>query len=822
MGIGDSEIVVGFANASAAAGGNFDVEVFVWSRRGGIHGPGLPFAGETSEALGVSDSGEVDDPAVAGNRVCSGVARPLAPEQARSVFGDELDLVGEVVAGLGDTDLVPPTGCAGWRVADPVVHLRLDAEAALASLASTTGAPADRNAVSYWSEWPGGGRAGFAAVRSTWAMAAAYLRGGGCSRTSRTCGPPPRRPDARRWWARGPSRATCSRSRTSWRCGSSRSPSTIATSSSTSRGGRDRCPGPATCWARPWRAARCGAALRVGPGGERVRRGATGRGAGSGRACLSEQRGALGLVRVTGVRYNRAVSAAPTSGSGPPAGPDPNLRVFSYAVAEKATTYLAVVDALVEAKERFQLQLRPAELVRHLHGDGLGLDEVTDALESLSGWGNVSRFYDPAAPETLDQFYAKRFLYQLTEAGMAAHEGVRAVRRIGLDSGRLSGVLLPAIAEGLRALRAEADATGPDPARLYAVFVNLFSSFKELADNAARYMDALSVELATITTDDESFLAYKRAVFAYLNEFVARLSERVPEIVSVLAELDERIHDLVELAARADEAPVLEGEDDGVRRSFLGRWSGVRAWFVATIPEEPSIADSLRSAMLDALNRILAALERLHERHLRRVSREADFTQLARWFAVAEGDGAANLWDAAFGLWAPRHFADFAGDEEVERGRSFWDAAPAEVAPRLRASGSRASPGRPARAVSYREAKLARLAVVREAHRQAELALARLADRTPLRLSDLGRLDTEEFAALLSVVDAALASLPDRDGVRRASTALVAVGLRSLGPGSAAEIVTPVGRWRCEDCVLEIEVGAQGRSFARLDAERAG
>lgn len=176
-GIGDSEIVVGFANASAAAGGNFDVEVFVWSRRGGIHGPGLPFAGETSEALGVSDSGEVDDPAVAGNRVCSGVAPPLAPEQARSVFGDELDLVVEVVAGLGDTDLVRPTGCVGWRVADLVGHLRLDAEAVLASLASTTGAPADRNAVSYWSEWPGGGRAGFAAVRSTWAIAAAYRDG---------------------------------------------------------------------------------------------------------------------------------------------------------------------------------------------------------------------------------------------------------------------------------------------------------------------------------------------------------------------------------------------------------------------------------------------------------------------------------------------------------------------------------------------------------------------------------------------------------------------------------------------------------------------
>lgn len=103
--------------------------------------------------------------------------------------------------------------------------------------------------------------------------------------------------------------------------------------------------------------------------------------------------------------------------------------------------YVAIVDALMAAKERFQLQVRPIQLIRQLT-DGTGADtttagtpptveEVTAALASLYDWGNVSRFYDPAAPETLDQFYAKRFLYQLTEAGVAAHEGIRAVRRVG-------------------------------------------------------------------------------------------------------------------------------------------------------------------------------------------------------------------------------------------------------------------------------------------------------------------------------------------------------------------------------------------------------
>lgn len=522
---------------------------------------------------------------------------------------------------------------------------------------------------------------------------------------------------------------------------------------------------------------------------------------------------------------------------------DTALRVFSYAVAEKADVYVAIVDALMTAKERFQLQVRPVELVRQLAqladtrpagaelriGTELTVEEVTAALESLYDWGNVNRFYDPAAPETLDQFYAKRFLYQLTEAGVAAHEGIRAVRRVGLHTGRLSGVLLPAITEGLRAIQAEAAQPAPDPARLYGSFIGLFNSFKELADNAARYMDALSVEMAGITTDDQSFLAYKRAVFTYLTEFVARLAQTVPEVASLITALDPHIADLVDAAATADEAPTLDDQaDDGVRRSFAERWSGVRAWFVTTTPDEASIADSLRMAMLDAINRILAALDRLHERHLRRVSREADFTQLARWFASMDDGDAALLWDHAFGLWPPRHFAELAGDEEEDRNRSFWAATPAEVAPRLRTSGVRAGPGRPAKAASYRDTKSAGLTAVREAHRQAERALSRLADRAPVRLSDLGRLDPHEFAALLTVVDAALAAPPDRRGTRTASTALVAVTLRPLSEPGTAEVVTPTGRLRCADCVLDVTLtGRATRTGAPSDRgdrgeERAG
>jgi uncharacterized protein (TIGR02677 family) len=199
---------------------------------------------------------------------------------------------------------------------------------------------------------------------------------------------------------------------------------------------------------------------------------------------------------------------------------DLDLRVFTYAIAEKADLYVPVVEALVTAKERFVLQLRPGEVAQQL--PGVHTEEVAAALEALAGWGNVTKFYDTTAPETLDQFYAKRFLYQLTEAGVAAHRGIQAVRRAGLDGGRLSAVLLPGIIERLAAIRTEATGgpTGgdPDAARL---LVDLFGTFTELADNAARYMNDLAIETTAITNDDDTFAAYKRAVFAYLDEFVA-------------------------------------------------------------------------------------------------------------------------------------------------------------------------------------------------------------------------------------------------------------------------------------------------------------
>lgn len=489
---------------------------------------------------------------------------------------------------------------------------------------------------------------------------------------------------------------------------------------------------------------------------------------------------------------------------------DPDgLAVFAYAIRRKAPMYVTLVEGLVAARERFRLQLRPVELAREC-GDEWTASEVDAALEQLYHWGNVTRFFDATAAETIEEFYGKRYLYQLTPEGIAAHAGVRSVRAAGLDAGgRLSHVLLPAIAERLKGIAAEAAEAERDPAKLYRLLIDLFGSCAELADNAGRYVHDLARETSEVSADDATFRAYKQAVLAYLNQFVSVLTELVPGIRATIGALTAEAGTLIALAATADAAPKADGTvDAGPVEQFRVRWEGAVAWFCGTV-DQPAVVDHLRSAMLAALNRILHAVTRLNERHLRRVSREADFTVLAEWFAVGPSDP-ATLWDAAFGLYPSRHFTTVT--EDVERRTSFWAAPPVELPARMRTAAKGGSTGRPGRVADYSRQKADRVAAMRAAAAQALAAAARLASRTPARLSDLAVLDQNEFREFLGLVDAALSAPPRRDGTRSAGTGTVRVVLHPSEAGGRAVIKTPGGTLEGPDYLLEIEVaGAAGR-----------
>src|SRR5215467_5464028 len=100
---------------------------------------------------------------------------------ALGAFDAGYQKVTTVTAGLSEADLMRPTRCAGWAVADVVYHQLLDARRALRTFASPSDAPVDCDDVSYWRDYapgeasaPGGN--GAAAYADESAENARYVR----------------------------------------------------------------------------------------------------------------------------------------------------------------------------------------------------------------------------------------------------------------------------------------------------------------------------------------------------------------------------------------------------------------------------------------------------------------------------------------------------------------------------------------------------------------------------------------------------------------------------------------------------------------------
>ncbi|HXU47023.1 MAG TPA: TIGR02677 family protein [Thermoanaerobaculia bacterium] len=493
------------------------------------------------------------------------------------------------------------------------------------------------------------------------------------------------------------------------------------------------------------------------------------------------------------------------------------LRVFAYTVEAQAALYRVVVRVFAEAKARYRVQLRPDEIapeVRRLgYGDLLPADGLDRALDQLVEWGNLRRGHDTGRVASLEDFRRRHFVYQLTPAGEAAERAVGAVLLAIENSGSLQTVMLGAILRNLTELADELATAEPTPARLFEALFNIGEQFRALTENASTFLTGLHAAIDAGEVHAEAFVVYKQAVIAYLERFVGELGAIAPQVTRQVRRVETAgVLRMIEIAAAADRAPTLEaGPGVGPAAQLAQEWRGVAAWFVGEGRERPTV-ESLRSAALQAINRILLVLERLHEKRFRRIDRTADLLRLAVWFealgARGDPDAVHRLYQNAFGLFGARHFGGLHEDpERIRPGASWWQAPPVPVAPVLRQMGRTSLLGRMAQIEDHwREKRL-----LAERHRRERddflAALTRFAGHGPLALADLPRLAPSELRLLLGLLDRLLAR-PAGPGGRRVARSRDGRLLLTLDPpvaGETAGLETALGRLTLPAWVLTVE-----------------
>lgn len=494
--------------------------------------------------------------------------------------------------------------------------------------------------------------------------------------------------------------------------------------------------------------------------------------------------------------------------------------LFRHLSAEKSDFYRCIMDVFAAAKRQYRLQLRPDEVLAEASWPDSPprIEEVNSALAQLAEWGNLESQPDMARVSSLNDFYRARFLYRLSHGGEAVETGLAVFFQTLQRRAELQTVALEDIASRLQALRQliDHDVTedGLDVAKAHQVLRDLVGVFNDLAENAQAFMAGVARSLELQQAEASAVIAYKRRLIDYLDRFLGDLVRRSDSIAQLIHHLAPRVDTVfLQIAEREarDAAPDDERDqtNEKVRRwqAWHERWKGLRGWFLSTGAEPPQ-AELLRGRARAAIPQLLGAIATLNDRRSGRSDRSADFRMLAHWFAACGSDGEAHrMARAAFAIHPARHFSlNPQAEDELPASTPWADAPPLQINPRLREYGE-AAPRGPLARVRDRSADRALMAEqLSEESRQVDAARQRLATGHPVRISELGELDTHAFGLFQSLLGEALAEQahPDQTIERHTGDGLLYIRMEPLGVATEARIMTPSGVFAGRDHLLTI------------------
>jgi uncharacterized protein (TIGR02677 family) len=496
---------------------------------------------------------------------------------------------------------------------------------------------------------------------------------------------------------------------------------------------------------------------------------------------------------------------------------------FAHLAVPNAALYRELMGVFVRAKERFAVHLRPedAHAALPLEHRPTEAEELIRALDQLVEWGNLRADPDTGRVTAVEDFYRRRFIYQITHAGEAAEEALTAYDQALGRRGALQAVALADIATQLRVLTARVSEGDPDPGVVHLALGTLVHRFTDLADNARAFMGSLQRTIDLHDAEVEAFLAYKDRLIDYLERFIQDLITRGSEIAGLLEHLD--AEPLLRIAAAreaSDAAPedAASAQDEAYLR-WRARWDGLRTWFLSA-PGRDAQAKLLRGAALGAIPQLLAVVRSLNERRSGRSDRSADFRTLACWFAQAPDDAARHrLWRSAFGLYSARHLSAAAGEadeaEPVPPSTPWAEAEPLRISPQLRRTGSYERRGKARKVIDRSEGRRYLAELARRQAAETEAARARLATGGKIRLSEFGELDTAAFGLFLRLLGDALANWPagSSQTATTSSDGSMEIRMTVLDEDGEAKITTPDGVFHGPDHLVEIIDLVDGRGL---------
>ncbi|MDQ3979230.1 MAG: TIGR02677 family protein [Actinomycetota bacterium] len=455
------------------------------------------------------------------------------------------------------------------------------------------------------------------------------------------------------------------------------------------------------------------------------------------------------------------------------------LRLYSYATAPEAASYVAIMRLFAEA---LLAEWSAHDLAER--GIDLPTEVIDQRLRYLEQNGNLLASPREVRVTSIAEYQRQPARYTATSLGLRVHRQVEEVLAAAGGAREVPRELLAAVAHRLTALAflTPEEIAASDPAVMAETVSTVFLQFEAFAGAVTDFYSYVGSVLARADLDDEEWLGFKHLLLDYLETIVESVTRHTAAIRLALDRLQPRLPTVVERAAAA--APALEAlraaspGGEGVERArgrSVSDWIELRAWFGAP-GDRMSGSAQLRAAATRAVGALLANVKRMNAASSRETSLRRHFLRLAAWFDAAPPDDAHVLYTSAFALYGARHLG-IALDPDIAEAlpatTSWWRAPGAPVPLSIRERGDRTPRGRVVRVADHGAQKERLAAERRREAEQREQAVAELL-AVGDRLHEV-RLSSPAFQVLVELLGQATARFgPDLAG---ASAALIDAGV---------------------------------------------
>lgn len=353
------------------------------------------------------------------------------------------------------------------------------------------------------------------------------------------------------------------------------------------------------------------------------------------------------------------------------------LRLYSYATAPEAASYVAIMRLFVDA---LLAEWSAQDLVER--GIDLPSPVVDERLRYLERNGNLLSSPREVRVTSIAEYQRQPARYTATSLGVRVHRQVEEVLAAAGGAREVPRELLAAVAHRLGALAAMSpdELAATEPATMAETVSTMFVQFETFAAAVTDFYSYVGSVLARADLDDEEWLGFKHLLLDYLETIVESVTRHTAAIRLALDRLEPVLDVVVERATAAD--PALErlraaspgGEAvERARGRSAGDWKELRAWFGAA-GDRSSGAHQLRAAAVRAVGALLPNVKRMNAASSRETSLRRHFVRLAGWFDAATPEEAHVLFTSAFAMYGARHLgvALDPGDAEALPATTSW------------------------------------------------------------------------------------------------------------------------------------------------------